>query len=272
MRLKTAIITGGSKGIGLRIAKSLAKNKYNIVICSRHLSTLKKAKKEIESLGVKCIMLKADISNYTDCKKVVQKTLKKFSSIDLLVNNAGYQGPVGKIWTNNITDWKKTIDINLLGTFYMTHEIVPHMLKRNSGIILNLSGGGGAYSRPLFSAYASSKTAVLRMTETLYEELKGKNISVIAIAPGATWTEMTESVLRKNKKSLDKKTLNELKELEKYGGTSSDKLEEFLFYLITKANKFSGKLVHVNELMKIKKIKSKVNPESGLLRRVDYQV
>ncbi len=271
MKLKTAIITGGSKGIGLRIAKSLAKNKYNIVICSRHLPALKKAKKEIESFGVKCIAVKADVSNYTDCKKVVQTALKKLSGIDLLVNNAGYQGPVGKSWKNNTSNWKKTIDINLLGTFYMSHEVLPHMLKKNSGIILNLSGGGGAYARPLFSAYGCSKTAVLRLTETLGEELKGKNISVIAIAPGATWTEMTETVLRKNKKSLDKKTLNELIELEKYGGTSSNKLEEFILYLITsKSNKFSGKLVHVNELTKIKQIKSKIGPESGVLRRVNY--
>ena len=83
---------------------------------------------------------------------------------------------------------------------------------------------------------------------------------------------MTETVLRKNKKSLDKKTLNELAELEKYGGTSSNKLEEFILHLITtKSNKFSGKLIHVNELTKIKQIKSKMSLESGLLRRVNYK-
>ncbi len=271
MKPKTAIITGGSKGIGLRIAKSLAKKKYNIIICSRNLQVAKKAKKEIESLGVKCIALKVDVSNYADCRKAVQLTVKRFSRIDLLVNNAGYQGPVGKLWRNDINEWKKTIDVNLLGTFYMSHEVIPHMLKRNSGMILNISGGGGAYSRPLFSAYASSKTGILRLTETLAEELKGTKVNVIAIGPGATWTDMTKQILQSKNKSIDKKTLSELKLLKKTGGTPLEKLEKMISCL-TQANmkKLSGKLVHVNELDKIKKNKNKSFCDSGLLRRVNF--
>ena len=266
---KTAIITGGSKGIGLRIAKILAKEKYNIVICSRNFSDLQRAKKETEVFKVKCLAVKTDVLNYNQCKLLIKKTLQSFSRIDLLVNNAGIQGPVGKLWENNIKEWEKTIQINLLGTFYMSCLVIPYMLKQKSGVIINLSGGGAAYARPLFSAYGCSKTAVLRLTETLAEELKGKNIKVFALAPGVVWTKMTKEALLKAKKVSDKKTIQKLELAKKDGGTSQEKLEKVILYLLDKkSNKLAGKLIHVNELDKIKK--KSLKPGSGLLRRVDY--
>ena len=109
---KVAIITGGSKGIGLRFAKILAKRNYDIAICSSNLSDLKKAKKEIESLNVKCLILETNISNYKSCKTFVDKTYKYFHRIDALINNAAIQGPAGKLWQNDVKDWEKTIQIN----------------------------------------------------------------------------------------------------------------------------------------------------------------
>lgn len=265
---KVAVITGGSKGIGLKIAESFAKKKYNIVICSRNLNDAKKAKKKIESFKVKCLALKIDVSKYNECKSLVNKTIKAFKRIDLLVNNAGIQGPVGKLWKNNIQEWEKTIQINLLGTFYMLHLVIPHMLKQKKGKIINLSGGGSAYGRALFSAYGCSKTAVLRLTETLQMELKGKNIFVYALAPGTVWTNMAKRVFKNNKKLLDKKSISELKTAQKTGGTSPEKLESLVNFLVSnKSNALSGRLIHVNELEKIKK---KIKAESGLLRRVNY--
>lgn len=265
---KVAIITGGSKGIGFTIAKILAKKKYNVVICSRNLNDAQKAKKKIESFGVKCLALKCDVSNFNACKSLVSKTMKTFKRIDLLVNNAGVQGPIGTLWTNSVKEWEKTIQINLTGTFFMSHLVIPHMLKQKNGKIINLSGGGAAYSKPLFSAYGCSKTAVLRLTETLEQELKNTNISVYALAPGIVWTNITKTVLTK-KTILDKKTIKELKTAQKSSGTPDEKLEALILFLVSnKSGKFSGKLIHVNELKKIKK-KNKIKPESGLLRRVD---
>ena len=103
-KLKTAIVTGGSKGIGLRIALILAKKKFNVVICSRNLRDAIKAKKQIKSLGVKCLALRADVSNFNHCKSLVKKTIEIFSKVDLLVNNAGIQGPIGKLWQNNLKE------------------------------------------------------------------------------------------------------------------------------------------------------------------------
>ena len=269
VKTKTAIVTGASKGLGLRIAKTLAKKKYNVAICSRHLDELKRAKKIIESYGVKCLALKTDVSNYNQCKSLVKKTIRTFSRIDLLVNNAGIIGPIGNLWKNNLKDWENTIKINLLGTVNMCHLVVPYMLKQKNGIIINLSGGGGAYGRPLFGAYACSKTTVLRLTETLADELKGTNINIFALAPGATWTEMAKETLKKGK--LDKKNVKELKAIQKTGGTPVEKLEKLVLFLVSKrAKKLSGKLVHVQELNKITKRITGITQESGLLRRVNY--
>lgn len=268
---KVALITGGSKGIGFKIAKILAEKKYNIIICSRKISDILRAKKNLESYGIKCLAIKTDVSSYAQCKSLVKNVIKKFSRIDLLINNAGVQGPVGRLWQTNLDEWKKTIDINLMGTVYMSHLVIPYMLKQRSGLILNLSGGGAAYARPLFSAYACSKTAVVRLTETLNEELKGTNIKVIAIAPGTVWTNMTRKVLLNSKNLLGKEIIRELNMVKKDGGTPLYKLEELICYLLSKdSRKLSGKLVHVNEISKIVKIKSNLDQESGLLRRVRY--
>lgn len=271
LRSKTAIVTGGARGIGFRIASFLAQNDYNIVICSRNIKEVSKAKKEIEAYRTSCIAIKADVSKYADCKKIVKKTINNFKKIDLLVNNAGIQGPVSEIWKCNQKDWEKTIAINLLGTFYMTRLVVPYMLKRKRGRILNLSGGGGAYSRPLFSAYACSKTAILRFTEILADELKGENINVFAIAPGATWTKMTKETLKKKKALANKKIIHELKILRKTGGTSEDKLNKLVSFLLgNKSKRFSGKLIHVNEINKLAKISLKYKKDSGFLRRISF--
>lgn len=268
---KTAIITGGSKGIGFRIAQILAKRKYNIVICSRNLQEVNKAKRDIESYGVKCLAYKIDISDYNQCKFLVRNTLKHFSKIDVLVNNAGIQGPVDKLWKNNIKEWEKTIKINLLGTFYMLSLVVPYMLKQKFGRIINLSGGGAAYARPLFSAYSCSKTAILRLTENLAEELKGENIFVFALAPGATWTEMTKEAVKKSISINDKKNINELKMIQASGGASYDEHEKIISYLLSKnSNKLSGRLLHVKEMNKVIKTHSALKPETGLLRRIGY--
>lgn len=268
---KVALITGGSKGIGFKIAKILAEKKYNIIICSRKISDILCAKKNLESYGIKCLAIKTDVSSYAQCKSLVKNVIKKFSRIDLLINNAGIQGPIGKLWQNNLNEWRKTIDINLMGNVYMSHLVIPYMLKQRSGLILNLSGGGGAYTRPFFSAYASSKTAILRLTETLGEELNKTNIKVFAIAPGTVWTNMTRKVLLNSKNLLGKKMISELNMVKRDGGTPLYKLEELICYLLSKdSRKLSGKLIHVNELGKIIKIKSKLSQNSGLLRRVDY--
>ena len=268
---KVAIVTGAGKGIGRAIAISLAKQGMDIVLGSRTQKDLEQVAKEIESLGRKALPVICDVSKEKDVSNLISIAVSRFPTIDLLVNNAAIQGPVGRLWQNNVKEWEKTIQINLLGVFYISHLVIPYMLKQKSGRIINLSGGGAAYARPLFSAYSCSKTAILRLTETLAEELKGKNVQVFALAPGATWTEMTKEAMQKSIKIKNKKNLDELKMIQASGGTSNIKHEKAASYLLSEdSKKLSGKLLHVDEIDKIQKTSFKMKQDSGKLRRVDY--
>lgn len=268
---KTVLITGSSRGIGLRIAEIFAKKKYNIIICSRNSLEIKKAERKIKSYGVSCLALKVDISDFSKCEFLVKKAIKKFSRIDVLVNNAGVQGPVNKTWLVDAHKWIEAVKINLLGTFFMCRLVVPYMVKQNSGIVINVSGGGSVYPRPYFSAYSTSKAAILRLTETLSLELKGKKVFVFAVGPGLTWTKMTRDIFKNKKLFLDKNEIEGYKNVIKTGGTPVLKMEELINFLLNKkSRKFSGRLLHVNELQAIKKAKYRIKKQGGFLRRVEF--
>jgi 3-oxoacyl-[acyl-carrier protein] reductase len=121
--------------------------------------------------------------------------LRAFGQIDVLVNNAGTQGPIGPLAENDADSWVRTFQVNVFGVFYFIKAVLPHMMARREGKIINVSGGGATAPRPHFSAYGASKTAILRLTETLAEEVRAFNIQVNAIAPGAVNTRMLQEIL-----------------------------------------------------------------------------
>jgi len=121
---------------------------------------------------------------------------KKWGEIDILVNNAGVQNPIGLFYITNLSEWKRNIEINLFGTVNFTYYVLQNMIAIKRGKIINLSGGGSTSPRPNFSAYAVAKTGIVRFTENLAEEVRGFNIDVNAIAPGAVNTKMLEEVLK----------------------------------------------------------------------------
>jgi NAD(P)-dependent dehydrogenase (short-subunit alcohol dehydrogenase family) len=195
LRDKVAIVTGAGRGIGRAIAMAFGREGANVVAASRTLSEVSDTAKEIEALGRQCLPLRADISSRDDVEDMVRKTLEMFGRIDILVNNAGMLGPIGPLHENNIDEWIKTVHVNLIGTFLCCRAVLPAMIRQRRGKIINLSGGGAAYPKPNFSAYACSKAAVVRLTETLAEEVKDYNIQVNAIAPGAIKTRMVEQIV-----------------------------------------------------------------------------
>jgi NAD(P)-dependent dehydrogenase (short-subunit alcohol dehydrogenase family) len=195
LRDKVAIVTGAGRGIGRAIAIAFGREETNVVAASRTLSEVSDTAKEIEALGRQCLPLRADISSRDDVEDMVYKTLEMFGRIDILVNNAGMLGPIGPLHENNIDEWIKTVHVNLIGTFLCCRAVLPAMIRQRRGKIINLSGGGAAYPKPNFSAYACSKAAVVRLTETLAEEVKDYNIQVNAIAPGAIKTRMVKQIV-----------------------------------------------------------------------------
>jgi NAD(P)-dependent dehydrogenase (short-subunit alcohol dehydrogenase family) len=192
---KVAIVTGAGRGIGKAIALAFAREGAYLVLASRSFPEVAATAAEVRHQTRRALPTRTDVSRRQEVETMVARTLAEFGRIDILVNNAAVQPPVGPLWENDADEWLRTILINLGGVFLCCRAVTPVMIRQGDGKVINLSGGGATSPRPYFSAYAASKSAVVRLTETLAEELKPSNIQVNAIAPGAVYTKMTEDVL-----------------------------------------------------------------------------
>lgn len=243
LKNKVAIVTGAGRGIGQRIALKFAQEGAKVVVASLLEAEIKDTVEKIKGLEGNALGIKVDVSNPKEVKRMVKNTLQRFGKIDILVNNAGIQGPIGPLEKNNSKDWLKTIEVNLFGTFLCAKEVLPYLRRQKRGKIINFSGGGATSSRPNFSAYAVSKTAIVRLTEILTDELKEYSIQVNAIAPGAVNTKMVEEVLRAGK-GAGKKAISEAKKQLKSGGTPPERVAELVLFLASnKSDGLSGKLI-----------------------------
>src|SRR5712692_9248278 len=198
---KTAIITGGGRGIGQAIAFMFAREGAQLLLAARTAAELAATARHIEQDGGRADYIQADVAEHGDVVRVVEHSLARFGAIDILVNCAGVYGPIGPLVEVNADAWMKAVQINLCGTFLMCHGLLPHMIERRRGKIINFSGGGATSPLPRFTAYGVSKTAVVRLTETLALEVKEFNIQVNAIAPGAVDTRLQDEVIAAGEKA-----------------------------------------------------------------------
>ncbi len=192
---KVAIVTGGSRGIGEAVAAAFAREGARLVVAARTESELRQAAERLRGRGVEIRWVSADVSQAGDADRIVQAALRAFGQVDVLVNAAGVYGPIGPMWDVDASAWLQAIQVNLCGTFFCCRAVLPHMIERRQGKIVNFSGGGAASPLPRFTAYGVSKAAVVRLTETLAEEVKEFNIQVNAIAPGAVDTRLQDAVI-----------------------------------------------------------------------------
>ena len=242
LRGKVAIVTGGGRGVGKAIALAFAREGSQLVLAARTLPELQAAAMEVRALGRQPLTMKVDVSERQDVEAMVASTLGEFGRVDILVNNAAVQLPIGPTWENNPDEWLKTILINLGGMFLCCRAVVPVMVDRGAGKIISLSGGGAAYPRPYFSAYAASKAAVVRLTETLAQELKEYNIQVNAIAPGRVNTRMTEQVLAAGPAARERE-LAAARRTKKEGTSPHSAAELAVFLASTESDGLTGRLI-----------------------------
>lgn len=188
MKLKNrvAIITGGSAGIGKAIALGMAKEGANIVITARNEERLKTAGQEIKAKGVEVLALKSDVSVLTDIKEMVDKTIKKFGKIDILVNNAAISGSSVPFLEKDEETFDKVVAINQKGVFFCTQLVAREMVKRKYGKIIGICSAQARVGVPLNSDYSGTKGAMIAMTRVMAAELSPMGINVNAIACGLT--------------------------------------------------------------------------------------
>ncbi len=237
---KVALITGGTRGIGKEIAYTLAEENYDIIINYRtENEELMKLKKEIEQKRVRCLLLKGDVSNFEDCKKLVEEAINRMNHIDVLVNNAGITKDM-LLMRMKPEDFNKVINVNLIGTFNMTKNVINYMMKERKGRIINVSSVVGISGNAGQTNYAASKAGIIGFTKSLAKEVASRNILVNAIAPGFIQTDMT-NILKENVKDEIAKTIP-LKRM----GTAKDVANVVKFLVSEDSSYITGQVIQVD--------------------------
>ncbi|MRG44788.1 3-ketoacyl-ACP reductase [Chitinophaga sp. SYP-B3965] len=186
---KKALITGGGKGIGRAVAIALAKEGVDIALMGRTASSLESTAKEVAAFGVKVTYAIADVADINAVNTAVQELTKVLPEIDILINNAGIAS-FGGFMDLEPSEWENIVRVNLLGVYYVTRAVLPGMIERKSGDIINVSSTAGQRGAPLTSAYSASKFGLLGLTESLMLEVRKHNIRVSALTPSTIATDM----------------------------------------------------------------------------------
>ena len=226
---RTAIVTGGAQGFGLDISKRLLESGASVIIWDNDSKATEKAIKDLNNPNLSSHVV--DVSNYGEVDKTVNEITKN-SNIDILINNAGITGPTAELWNYDVNEWKKIVDINLVGTFNCCKVIVPNMIKNNYGRIVNIASVSGKDGNANASAYSSAKAGVLGLTKSLGKELADKNIAINAVTPAGAKTRILDQMSKEHvKKMLSKVPRGRFLEL--------NELTSLVCWLSSEENSFS---------------------------------
>lgn len=188
---KKAIITGGSRGLGKATAIAFAKEGIDIAITGRNEEALKATVSELEQLGVKATYATFDVGNYEEVQTGIKSLIDTLGSIDILVNNAGIAA-FGTLNDMPVDQWSQIIQTNVMGMYYVTKEVLPHLIEQNhGGEIINVSSTAGLNGNASTSAYSASKFAVIGMSESLMKEVRKNNIRVCTLTPSTIASDMS---------------------------------------------------------------------------------
>ncbi len=241
---RRALVTGGGRGIGRDIALALAAAGADVAVLARTRDEVERVAAEIAATGSRSLALTADQANPQAVDSAVACIDAAWGGVDILVNNAGVLGPVGRSHEVDPEAWLETLRINAGGCFLCCRAVLPGMIARGHGRIINLSGGGAVSPRPRFSAYGASKAAIVRFTETLAEEVAEHGVQVNAISPGAVNTRMTEQAAAAGARAgaESEAASRQLDE----GGASGQHAAELVVYLASPRSKgLTGRMLAV---------------------------
>ncbi len=191
LRNLTAVVTGGSRGIGRAIAEALARAGAQVVISSANAANLTSAERDLRAAGLAVSGVLCDVSQRSDVEALAAAAAERLGRIDLWVNNAGISGPFGYALDVSPDDWERVIRVNLLGTYYGCRAALPYMIRQRKGQIINLSGGGARRAQRFLSAYSTSKAAIVRLTEAFARDYQDHPyLRFNVLTPGMVPTDM----------------------------------------------------------------------------------
>ncbi|MBI3207875.1 MAG: SDR family oxidoreductase [Candidatus Solibacter usitatus] len=264
---RTVLITGAGRGIGKRLALGFAAAGSRVVLLARSKAELDLAHLEIEHAGGNALRVRADVRDYEQVHAAVDRARSHFGDVHIVICAAGVQGPIGPIAESTPKSWEETLQTNLFGVMHACRAVLPYMIEKRRGKIIVMSGGGALTARPNFSAYAASKAAIVRFVETVAEEVSDHNVQINCMAPGGTYTSMTDEILRAGDLAGWKER-QDAQQVRLTGGISPEKQLQLAFFLASeKSNHISGKVIHVNDDWKRLET-GQVHPEIYTLRRV----
>jgi NAD(P)-dependent dehydrogenase (short-subunit alcohol dehydrogenase family) len=248
------VVTGAGRGIGKRLAMGFAKDRAKVGLIARTERELEATKLEIKQSGGEVFSARADVRVWSEISGAIHNLRRKFHShhaeIDVLITAAAIQGPIGPLAEEDPKEWDAVLATNILGVMHAIRAVLPGMIERRHGKIIVLSGGGSDAGRPNFSAYATSKAAIVRMVESVAEEVRDFNVQINCFSPGGANTSMTDEILAAG----DRAGAMEIERAEKVrltGGVSAEKQIQVAQFLASeRSNHISGKLIHVADDMK----------------------
>ena len=244
---RVALVTGASQGLGVAIAEAYVAEGASVMICARSTGLLAEVGNRLRLTarpGQRVAVFAADVSKTDDVDRLVQATLETFGGLDVLVNNAGVYGPMGPLEDVDWAEWVDATLINILGTVYPCRAVIPAMRKRGGGKIINLSGGGATNPMPRVTAYATSKAAVVRFTESMALELKADGIDVNAVAPGALATRLLDQAIDAGPEKVGSEFHARMVKIRDQGGTPLERGADLCVYLgSTESDGVTGRLL-----------------------------
>ncbi|PYO56588.1 MAG: dehydrogenase [Candidatus Rokuibacteriota bacterium] len=249
MRLagKRALITGGSQGFGLAVARAFVEEGASVMLCARGAEELYHARErlaEVARQSAQVLATPADVSVPHEIERVVEEAIAELGGLEILVSNAGVYGPKGPLHDVDWAEWSRAIAINLMGTAFACRSVLPHFIRQRYGKIVLLSGGGATKPLPALSAYAASKAAVVRLGETLAEEVRGRGIDINAVAPGALNTRLLDEILAAGPERVGASFYEQMVRQKAEGGTPMERGAALCVFLASaESDGVTGRLI-----------------------------
>jgi 3-oxoacyl-[acyl-carrier protein] reductase len=271
---KVALVTGGGRGIGRAVAEAFVREGAHVAIASRTASEIESTIRELKTRYSDCSAFgrTVDVSDAMAVADLVDEIIDRQGAVDVLVNAAGVQSPIGPFADVDVREWMRSAGINLFAPVLCCRSALPIMISRKAGKIINFSGGGATGPRPYFSAYACAKTAVVRFTEVLAEEVREFGIDVNAIAPGPINTKMLDEIIEAGPRAGSKEWEDAVRRRDKGGVPPELPAELVVFLASNESDGITGKLISAPwDQWRDEEFRNRLRADKDLatLRRID---